>query len=185
MSDEVLLGNLNFVTRTTGSVDEREFKNTPYILDSEARLHIGPADDLARDEHGAILVVYEYLRQTKKMPFRLSTLLSNRSNFLQTCVAFDAARRGSDETGPTIIIYGTYDGKPIESIISDDLPAGPCGKSVNQMGTVSPLYAYGSNVRQQGFDPGAASAGITFHAGSRWRSLLADQTTRKFFQPCP
>jgi hypothetical protein len=133
MGDEVLLGNLNFVTRTTGSVDEREFKNTPYILDSEARLHIGPADDLARDEHGAILVVYEYLRQTKKMPFRLSTLLSNRSNFLQTCVAFDAARRGADETGPTIIIYGTYDGKPIESIISDDLPAGPCGKSVNEI----------------------------------------------------
>jgi hypothetical protein len=132
-TEEVLLGNINFVTRTTGSVDEREFKNTPYILDSEARLHIGPADDLARDEHGAILVVYEYLRQSKKMPFRLSTLLSNRSNFLQTCVAFDAARRGSDEAGPTIIIYGTYDGKPIESIISDDLPSGPCGKSVNEI----------------------------------------------------
>lgn len=133
MSDGILLGNLNFVNRTTGSFDQREFKSTPYILDSEAKLHIGPADDLARSEHGAILVVYEYLRQTKKMPFRLSTLLSNRSNFLQTCVAFDQARRGSDDTGPNIIIYGTYDGKPIESIISDDLPAGPCGMSVNEI----------------------------------------------------
>jgi len=132
MTDEVLLGNLNFVNRTTGSFDQREFKNSPYILDSEARLHIGPADDIARDEHGGIAVVYEYLRQTKKMPFRLSTLMSNRSNFLQTCVAFDQARRG-DEHGPNIIIYGTYDGKPVESIISDDLPAGPCGKSVNEI----------------------------------------------------
>ncbi len=134
MVDEVLLGNLNFVNRTTGSFDQREFKNTPYILDSEARLHIGPADDVARDQHGAILVIYEYLRQTKKISFRLSTLLSNRSNFLQTCVAFDKARRGiSDESAPTIIIYGTYDGKPIESIISDDLPSGPCGMSVNEI----------------------------------------------------
>lgn len=134
MTDEVLLGNLNFVNRTTGSFDQREFKNTPYILDSEAKLHIGPADDQARDENGAIAVIYEYLRQTKRMPFRLSTLLSNRSNFLQTCVAFDKARRGTDEeNGPVIIIYGTYDGKPIESIISDDLPSGPCGRSVNEI----------------------------------------------------
>jgi len=133
VAEEILLGNLNFVNRTTGSFDQREFKNSPYILDSEAKLHIGPADDQARDEHGAIAVIYEYLRQTKKMPFRLSTLLSNRSNFLQTCVAFDQARRGADEQGPMIIVYGTYDGKPIESIISDDLPAGPCGKSVNEV----------------------------------------------------
>lgn len=133
MTDGVLLGNMNFVNRTTGSFDQREFKNSPYILDSEAKLHIGPADDQARDEHGAIAVIYEYLRQTKRMPFRLSTLMSNRSNFLQTCVAFDQARRGDSEHGPAIIIYGTYDGKPIESIISDDLPAGPCGKSVNQI----------------------------------------------------
>lgn len=134
MVDEVLLGNLNFVNRTTGSFNQREFKNTPYILDSEAQLHIGPADDLSRDQHGAILVIYEYLRQTKKISFRLSTLLSNRANFLQTCVAFDQARRSiTDESSPTIIIYGTYDGKPIESIISDDLPAGPCGMSVNEI----------------------------------------------------
>lgn len=134
MSEEILLGNLNFVNRTTGSFDQREFKNTPYILDSEATLHIGPADDLARDEHGAILSIFEYLRQTKKISTRLSTILSNRANFLEACVAFDDARRGvSEETAPTIIIYSTYDGKPIESIISDDLPAGPCGKSVNEI----------------------------------------------------
>ncbi|TNF99274.1 MAG: hypothetical protein EP297_06000 [Gammaproteobacteria bacterium] len=132
-SKEVLLGDLNFVNRTSGSVDQRGFENTPFILDSEARLHIGPADHLARDQHGAILVIYEFLRQTKSTPHRLSTLLRNRANLLEAYVAFDQSRRNMDEKGPKIIIYGTYDGVPIETVIDDDLPAGPCGKSVNEI----------------------------------------------------
>jgi len=131
----ILLGNLPFVGRTTGPLGGTDFDQfkSPFMLDSEARLHIGPADDIARNEHGAILVIYELLIQTKSTPFKFGGILRNRAHFLDTCQAFDDARTNRTDEGPRLVVYGTYDGNPIEPGKHDDLPAGPCGKSVNQI----------------------------------------------------
>ncbi|MCP4047037.1 MAG: hypothetical protein GY732_13745, partial [Gammaproteobacteria bacterium] len=42
-----LLGGLPFVSRTF----EGYFTDTPYVLDMDANLYLGPADHLSRDMH--------------------------------------------------------------------------------------------------------------------------------------
>ena len=69
-----LLGGLSFVSRTF----EGTFKETPYVLDMDANLYIGPADAVSRDEHSAVEVVYHFLRQTGRLDLNLRELLSNR-----------------------------------------------------------------------------------------------------------
>lgn len=127
-ADKKLLGGLSFVSRTF----EGRFKETPYVLDMDANLYIGPADSLSRDEHAAIEVVYQFLRQTGKIQHPLRRLLANRSRLLEAFTAFDQARVESQADEFQIFIFGTYDGEPL-SAEEDELPAGPCGKSVNDL----------------------------------------------------
>lgn len=125
--DKKLLGNLPFVGRTF----EGRFKETPYVLDMDANLYIGPADHLGRDEHAGIEVVYQFLRQTGKIKHSVKNLLHNRIRLLDAFSSFDQARveRQADEF--QIFVFGTYDGEPLAGSGDDDMPAGPCGKSIN------------------------------------------------------
>lgn len=127
-ANKKLLGGLSFVSRTF----EGHFKETPYVLDMDANLYIGPADHVSRDEHAAIEVVYQFLKQTGKIEHSLRRLLVNRLNLLEAFTAFDQARMESRADEFQIFIFGTYDGEPL-SVEEDDLPAGPCGKSINDL----------------------------------------------------
>ncbi len=129
MSEKKLLGALRFVSRTF----EGGFKENPYVLDMDANLYIGPADHLARDEHGAVEVVYHFLNETGKQTLTMRELFRNRLLLLEAFAIFDEARSedGSDEF--QILIFGTYDGEPLMAPVDDGLPAGPCGKTVNEI----------------------------------------------------
>jgi len=122
-----LLGNLSFVGRTF----EGRFKETPYVLDMDANLYIGPADHLSRDEHAGIEVIYQFLRQTGKIEHSIKELLRDRVCLLEAFSAFDQARVESREDEFQIFIFGTYDGEPLSGAGDDEVPAGPCGKSIN------------------------------------------------------
>jgi hypothetical protein len=128
-SDKKLLGGLSFVSRTF----EGRFKENPYVLDMDANLYIGPADHLSRDEHSAIEVVYHFLSQTGKVRRSLRELLRNRLQLLDAFAAFDDARKESGSEEFRIYVFGTYDGEPLQGAGDDELPAGPCGKSINEL----------------------------------------------------
>lgn len=128
-SDKKLLGGLSFVSRTF----EGRFKENPYVLDMDANLYIGPADHLSRDEHSAIEVIFHFLAQTGKIRQPLRELLRNRLLLLSAFAAFDEARSESTSEEFRIYVFGTYDGEPLLEDGDDDLPAGPCGKSVNEL----------------------------------------------------
>ena len=53
-SPEKLLGDVSFVKRTF----EGRFIDAPFVLDMDANLYVGPADDVSRDQHAAVEVVY-------------------------------------------------------------------------------------------------------------------------------
>ncbi len=122
-----LLGNLSFVGRTF----EGRFNETPYVLDMDANLYIGPADHFSRDEHAGIEVVYQFLLQTGKIQHSIKDLLHDRTRLLDAFGAFDQARLESQADEFQIFIFGTYDGEPLAGSGDDDMPAGPCGKSIN------------------------------------------------------
>ncbi len=124
-----LLGRLPFVSRTF----EGHFEETPFVLDMDANLYIGPADHLSRDEHSAIEVIYQFLKETGKIQHTLRDLLRNRLLLLDAVIAFDHARKEGAAEEFQIFIFGTYDGEPLETEIDDELPAGPCGKSINEI----------------------------------------------------
>lgn len=124
-----LLGGLPFVSRTF----EGTFKENPYVLDMDANLYIGPADHLSRDEHSAIEVVYHFLRQTGRIDLGLRELLGNRLRLLEAFRAFDEARAETDANDFRVLVFGTYDGEALVPGADDDLPAGPCGKTVNEL----------------------------------------------------
>ncbi len=127
--DKKLLGNLSFVGRTF----EGRFDETPYVLDMDANLYIGPADHLSRDEHAGIEVIFQFLKQTEKIKHPLKELMHNRVRLLDAFTAFDLARVESQADEFQIFIFGTYDGEPLAGTGDDDLPAGPCGKSINDI----------------------------------------------------
>jgi hypothetical protein len=125
-----LLGGFPFISRTF----EGKFKENPYVLDADANLFIGPADNVSRDEHVAIEVIYHFLAQTGRAvgPFR--ELLRDREKLLRSFAVVDGIR--SEEGGPeefNLHLFGTYDGEPLQGWHDDELPAGPCGKSVNEL----------------------------------------------------
>ncbi|HSS63002.1 MAG TPA: hypothetical protein VLS27_01095 [Gammaproteobacteria bacterium] len=124
-----LLGNLAFVGRTF----EGRFKETPYVLDMDANLYIGPADHLSRDEHAGIEVIYQFLRQTGKIEHSIKELLHHRVRLLEAFSAFDQARIERQADQFQIFIFGTYDGESLAGSGDDDMPAGPCGKSINSI----------------------------------------------------
>jgi len=124
-----LLGGLSFVSRTF----EGHFKETPYVLDMDANLYIGPADHLSRDEHSAIEVVFHFLSQTGRIGSPLRDLLRNRHLLLGAFSAFDEARLDGGGEEFRIYIFGTYDGETLAAVSDDELPAGPCGRSVNEL----------------------------------------------------
>jgi len=124
-----LLGALPFVSRTF----EGHFKDTPFVLDLDANLYIGPADHLSRDQHAAVEVVFHFLTQTGHIDASVRDVLRSRSLLLDAFAAFDAARIDEDEQEFRIRLHGTYDGERLRDAADDDLPAGPCGQSVNQV----------------------------------------------------
>lgn len=127
-----LLGSLPFVSRTF----EGYFKDCPYVLDMDANLYIGPADQYSRDQHAAVEVVYHFLAQTGRITNAFAELLRDRCLLLAAFAAFDEARaEGADSESEEfrIRIHATYDGQPLDLEGDDDLPAGPCGQSVNQV----------------------------------------------------
>lgn len=124
-----LLGGLSFVSRTF----EGRFKENPYVLDMDANLYIGPADQLSRDEHSGIEVIYHFLSQTGRISASLKELMRNRLSLLDAYSALDDARMESDTEEFRVFIFGTYDGELLLSVHDDDLPAGPCGMSINQL----------------------------------------------------
>ncbi len=128
-ADTKLLGGLPFVSRTF----EGGFKDTPFILDMDANLYIGPADQVSRDEHSSIEVIYHFLAQTGQIHASIRTLLRDRKKLLEAFDAFDDARKEQGREEFNLRIFGTYDGEPLFPVEDDDLPAGPCGKSVNEL----------------------------------------------------
>jgi len=124
-----LLGSLPFVSRTF----EGHFKDSPYVLDMDANLYVGPADHLARDEHSAVEVVYHFLSETGRIEAPLREILRDRALLLDAFSAFDHARVEDVERDFRILLHGTYDGELLLGQADDDLPAGPCGKAVNQV----------------------------------------------------
>ena len=126
-----LLGSLPFVSRTF----EGYFNDSPYVLDMDANLYIGPADQFSRDQHAAVEVVFRFLAETGRIKSPVRELLRDRRLLLATFAAFDDARiiEDADEEEFRIRIHGTYDGEPLVVLDDDDLPAGPCGQSVNQV----------------------------------------------------
>lgn len=123
------LGNLSFVSRTF----EGGFKDTPYVLDLDANLYIGPADEISRDEHAALEVIFHFLAGRGKVKNPVRELLRNRQLLLSAFAEFDAARREGTENEFRIILYGTYDGVALLPDEDDELPAGPCGVAVNSI----------------------------------------------------
>jgi len=126
-SDRKLLGSLSFVSRTF----EGGFRETPYVLDLDANLYIGPADQMARDEHAALEVVFHFLVECGKLKHPVRELLRNRQLLLSAFAEFDEARREGTKHEFRIILFGTYDGVGLLPDEDDELPAGPCGVSVN------------------------------------------------------
>lgn len=124
-----LLGELAFVSRTF----EGQFKDSPYVLDMDANLYIGPADHLARDQHAGIEVVFHFLTQTGRINLTLKKLLQNRISLLDAFAALDAVRRKSASEEFRLFVFGTYDGELLLPVTDDELPAGPCGKSINEL----------------------------------------------------
>ena len=124
-----LLGGLPFVSRTF----EGTFKGNPYVLDMDANLYIGPADAVTRDEHSAVEVIYHFLTQTGRVKRSFKEMFRNRLLLLGAFAAFDEARRDSDADEFRIHLFGTYDGDPLAPVFDDELPAGPCGKTVNEL----------------------------------------------------
>jgi hypothetical protein len=133
-SEARLLGDVSFVKRTF----EGRFVDAPFVLDMDANLYIGPADQYSRDLHSSVEVVLRYLRQTGRIEGSMRQILCNRAQLLRAFVVFDAARGEGqvDEDGVPefrVVVHGSYDGEPLEALRDDDLPAGPCGASVNEV----------------------------------------------------
>jgi hypothetical protein len=127
-----LLGSLPFVSRTF----EGHFKDSPYVLDMDANLYIGPADQYSRDQHAAVEVVYQFLAQTRGITNSFAELLRDRRLLLAAFATFDEARaEGADSESEEfcIRIHATYDGQPLGLEGDDGMPAGPCGQVVNQV----------------------------------------------------
>ena len=122
-----LLGTLPFVSRTF----EGGFKENPFVLDLDGNLYIGPADHVTRDEHATIEVVYHFLAERRKVTWPVRELLRSRQLLLDAFAAFDEARSEGEESDFRIIIFGTYDAVALAPIEDDELPAGPCGTSIN------------------------------------------------------
>lgn len=128
-SEKKLLGELAFVSRTF----EGGFKESPYVLDMDANLYIGPADHLSRDEHAAVEAVYHFLAQQGRVQGAVKDLLRNRALLLDAFREFDAARIQSHSSEFRICLFGTYDGSMLVPLEDDEMPAGPCGRSVAQV----------------------------------------------------
>ena len=122
-----LLGTLPFVSRTF----EGGFKENPFVLDLDGNLYIGPADQVTRDEHATIEVVYHFLLERRKILWPVRDLLRSRQVLLDALAAFDEARSEGEESDFRIIIFGTYDAVALAPIEDDELPAGPCGTPIN------------------------------------------------------
>ncbi len=128
-TNKKLLGGLPFVSRTF----EGGFRDNPFVLDTDANLYVGPADQVSRDEHSAIEVIYHFLLQTGRIDSTLKELLRHRLVLLDAFASLDEARQESSTEEFRLFIFGTYDGELLTPVEDDDLPAGPCGESVNDL----------------------------------------------------
>jgi hypothetical protein len=99
----------------------------------DANLYIGPADQVARDEHVAIELIYHFFNQTGRSIPAMRELLRDGTDVLRAFTVFDTSRQASEGDEFHVFIFGTYDGEPLAPIADDELPGGPCGRSVNEI----------------------------------------------------
>ena len=128
-SGRKLLGGFPFISRTF----EGKFKENPFVLDADANLFIGPADLVSRDEHIVIGVIYHFLIETGRSMSPVRELLHDRVELLEAFAMFDDVRREAEAQEFHVYLFGTYDGEMLMAPDDDELPAGPCGKSVNEI----------------------------------------------------
>lgn len=128
-SSRKLLGGFPFISRTF----EGKFKENPFVLDADANLFVGPADGVTRDEHIVIGVLYHFMNETGRMIGPVRELLRNRVELLEAFAMFDEIRREGHAEEFHLYMFGTYDGELLTAPEDDELPAGPCGKSVNDI----------------------------------------------------
>jgi hypothetical protein len=128
-TENKLLGGLSFVSRTF----EGSFEESPFVLDMDANLYFGPADHISRDEHSAIEVIYHFLRQTHRIDGGLRDLMRDQSVLLEAFATLDDVRQDETMEEFRIFIFGTYDGELLNAGHDDEMPAGPCGRSVNEL----------------------------------------------------
>ncbi|MCH9670010.1 MAG: hypothetical protein K0U93_01035 [Gammaproteobacteria bacterium] len=126
---KTLLGGFKFVSRTF----EGTFRDNPFVLDADANLFIGPADYVPRDEHASLEVIYHFLCETDRVVGSVRDLLRDRVQLLEAFSAFDDARAEGEKSEFRVLIFGTYDGDIMDGPVDDNLPAGPCGKTVNEI----------------------------------------------------
>jgi len=126
-TDSKLLGSLSFVSRTF----EGGFKENPFVLDMDANLYVGPADQVSRDGHAAVEVVYHFLAERGLIAHPVRELLRDRLALLEAFLAFDDSRTEGESNDFRVIVFGTYDGVALIPVDDDELPAGPCGTPVN------------------------------------------------------
>lgn len=128
-TENKLLGGLSFVSRTF----EGSFEESPFVLDMDANLYLGPADHIARDEHSAIEVIFHFLRQTNRIEGGLRDLMRDQSVLLEAFATLGDVRRDETMGEFRVFVFGTYDGELLSAGVDDELPAGPCGRSVNEL----------------------------------------------------
>ena len=128
-SSRKLLGGFPFISRTF----EGKFKQNPFVLDADANLFVGPADVVSRDEHIVIGVLYHFMIETGRSVAPVRELLRNRVDLLDAFAVFDRVRLESNAEEFHVYLFGTYDGELLIATDDDELPAGPCGKSVNEI----------------------------------------------------
>ena len=128
-TENKLLGGLSFVGRTF----EGSFEESPFVLDMDANLYLGPADHVARDEHSSIEVIFQFLRQTNRIDGGLRDLMRDQRVLLEAFATLDDVRRDETMEEFRVFLFGTYDGELLGAGEDDELPAGPCGRSVNEL----------------------------------------------------
>ena len=59
--------------------------------------------------------------------------MRNRLTLLDAFDTLDEARTESESEEFRVFVFGTYDGELLLPVVDDELPAGPCGKSINEL----------------------------------------------------
>jgi hypothetical protein len=90
-------------------------------------------DIVSRAEHIVIGVLLRFMLGTGRITTPVRDLLGNRLNLPEAFALFDDVRRERYAEESHVFLFGTYDGELLMVEEDAELPAGPCGKSVNEI----------------------------------------------------